>query len=143
MTVGPSLSQHDQNAHQIDARERMERLRAFSPDQMAAGLIWLLGYDQRIFDAVLDAAEPCSGDDDLSGSDPEPVCEICGEQIGIFLRLGLDWRHYRQTRDAGLAGGQARVSGTGLGQIELFEPGHAPVVAWHRFDEATASAITR
>jgi hypothetical protein len=87
MTVGPSLSQHDQNTHQIEVRQRLERLRAFSPDQLAAGLIWLWGYDQQTFDAVLDAAEPCARDEDPSGSDPEPVCGICGKQIGIFLRL--------------------------------------------------------
>lgn len=73
-------------------------------------------------------AEPCPEDDDLYGREPEPVCGICGEKIGIFLRLGLDWRHYRETRDAVLASGQDRLDGTGIGQIELFDPGHAPVV---------------
>jgi len=58
----------------------MERLRAFSPDQMAAGLIWLLGYDSRTFDAVLDAVEPCAGDEDPFGSEPEPACGICGKK---------------------------------------------------------------
>jgi hypothetical protein len=138
MTVGLSLSQHDREAQQIQARERMERLRAFSPDQMAAGLIWLLGYDQRTFDAVLDAVEPCAGDEAPPGNEPEPVCGICGEHIGIFLRLGLEWRHYRATRDSSLVGDQDRLSGTGIGQIELFDPGHAPVVTWRLFDEAAA-----
>jgi hypothetical protein len=137
MTVGPSLSQRDQNAHQIEARQRLERLRAFSPDQLAAGLIWLSGYDQRTFDAVLDAVEPCAGDGPL-GSEPEPVCGICAEKIGIFVRFGLDWRHYRETRDATLAGGQHRLGGTGVGQIELFDPGHAPLVTWCLSDEAAA-----
>jgi hypothetical protein len=136
MTVGLSLYQRDHDAQQIQARERMDRLWTCSPDQMAAGLIWLLGYDQRTFDAVLDAVEPCAEDEDLFGSDPEPVCGICGEKIGIFLRLGLDWRHYRETRDSSLVGDQDRLSGTGIGQIELFDPGHAPVVTWRLFDEA-------
>lgn len=135
--MGLSLSQHDHDAQRIGPRERMERLRACSPDQMAAGLIWLLGYDQRTFDAVLDAVEPCLENEDLFGSGPEPVCGICGEKIGIFLRLGLDWRHYRETRDSSLVSGQDRLSGTGIGQIELFDPGHAPVVTWRLFDEAT------
>jgi hypothetical protein len=26
--------------------------------------------------------------------------------------------------------------GTGVGQVELFDPGHAPVVTWRLFDEA-------
>jgi hypothetical protein len=51
MTVGLSLSQRDRDAQQIGARERMDRLRACSPDQLAAGLIGLLGYDQQAFDS--------------------------------------------------------------------------------------------
>jgi hypothetical protein len=136
MTVELSLYQREHDAQQIEAQERMERLRTFSPDQMAAGLIWLLGYDLRTFDAVLDAAEPCMEDEDPSGSDPEPVCGICGEHIGIFLRLGLDWWHYRETRESSLMGGQERLGGTGVGQVELFDPGHAPVVTWHLPAEA-------
>jgi hypothetical protein len=137
MTVGLSLSQRDRDAQPIGARERMDQLRACSPDQMAAGLTWLLGYDQPTFDAVLDAMEPCAGEEDLSGG-PEPACGICGEKIGIFLRLGLDWRHYRETRDSSLIGGQDRLKGTGIRQIELFDPGHAPVVTWRLLGEATA-----
>lgn len=72
----------------------------------------------------------------MSGSEPEPMCGICGEAIGIFLRLGLDWRHYRETRDAIIAGGEHRLGGTGVGQIELFDPGHAPAVTWRLPDEA-------
>jgi hypothetical protein len=138
MTVGLSLSQHDREAQQTGARQRMDRLRACSPDQMAAGLTWLLGYDQQAFDAVLDAVEPRTGEEDLSGSEPEPACGICGEKTGIFLRLGLDWRHYRETRDSSLIGGQDRLKGTRIGQVELFDPGHAPVVTWRLFDEVAA-----
>ena len=136
--MGLSLSQRGRDAQRIGARERMDRLRACSPDQMAAGLIWLLGYDQRTFDAVLDAVEPRAGDEDPFGSGPEPACGVCGEKIGIFLRLGLDWRHYRETRESSLVSGQDRLGGTGIGQIELFDPGHAPVVTWRLFDESTA-----
>ena len=32
-----------------------------------------------------------------------------------ILKFGLDWRHYR---------------GTDLTDLELFEPGHTPVLAW-------------
>ena len=65
-----------------------------------------------VADAVADAVEPCPGD---GSDDPAPYCERCGADIGVFLRFGLDWRHYR---------------GAGLDDIELFDPGHAPVVAW-------------
>jgi len=40
---------------------------------------------------------------------------VCGGDIGVFLKFGLDWRHYR---------------GTDLTDLELFEPGHRPVLAW-------------
>jgi hypothetical protein len=90
MTVGLSLSEREQDS------QRMELLGAFSPEQLATGLVWLSGYDPRTFDAVLNAAEPCRGDDLDGGDEPEPVCGRCGEKIGIFLRLGLDWRHYRE-----------------------------------------------
>lgn len=81
---------------------------------------------------------PVSGMRTSFGSGLEPVCVICGEKIGIFLRLGLDWRHYRETRESSLVSGQDRLSGTGVGQIELFDPGHAPVVTWRLFDEIAA-----
>jgi hypothetical protein len=49
--------------------------------------------------------------------EPEPLCAECSAQIGVFLRFGLDWRHYKS-------------NGTIIGRIELFDPGHASVVAW-------------
>ena len=58
-------------------------------------------------------------DDDNPGStgEAEPVCAICDGKIGIFTERGLAWRHY--TGD-----------GTTVGQQELYDPGHAPVVTW-------------
>lgn len=119
--MGLSLSQHGQEA------QRIERLRMFSPEQLTTGLIWLSGYDPLTFDAVLDAAESCLGDEDPH-SEPEPVCGLCGSAIGIFLRLGLQWRHYRETQDATREDEPA--TGAGFGHIELFDPGHAALVAW-------------
>jgi len=62
--------------------------------------------------AVAEAVEPFPGD---GSEDPAPYCEVCGGDIGVFLKLGLDWRHY---------------IGTDLSDIELTDPGHAPVLAW-------------
>ena len=56
--------------------------------------------------------EPCAGD---GTDDPAPYCAICDGDIGIFLKFGLDWRHY---------------AGTDLTDIELFDPGHQPIVVW-------------
>jgi hypothetical protein len=76
----------------IEARKRLERLGAFSPDQLDDGLRWLEGYAPEVFDAVLDAIEPFNFD---GSEEPDPVCGICGADIGIFVKFGLDWRHYR------------------------------------------------
>ena len=101
-----------QAAHDIDGRQCTERLGGLSPQQLTQAMIWLAGYSPQAFDAALDAIEPCASD----GSDePEPFCARCGADIGIFLKFGLTWRHYR---------------GASLSDVELFEPGHAPVVAW-------------
>jgi hypothetical protein len=58
-------------------------------------------------------------------TEPEPYCVICGADAGIFLRLGLDWRHYRG-------------DGTTAGQIELFDAGHTPIIAWRPAPALTA-----
>ncbi len=91
---------------------RRERLGEFSPQQLAEGMIFLSGYAPEVFDAVLDAVEPCVSD---GSEEPAPFCSRCGADIGIFFKFGLDWRHYR---------------GATVSEIELFDPGHAPVVAW-------------
>jgi hypothetical protein len=90
----------------------MERIGQLSVQQQADALLWLAGYAPDVFDAVADAVEPCPGD---GSGDPAPFCSRCGADIGVFLKLGLDWRHYR---------------GSTLDDIELFEPGHPPVLAW-------------
>jgi hypothetical protein len=53
--------------------------------------------------------------DDDPGGDPAPVCGRCGGDLGIFLKFGLDWRHYR---------------GGGLDSLEIYDPGHAPEITW-------------
>ena len=70
------------------------------------------GYAPDVFDVVADAVEPFAGD---GSEDPAPFCAVCGGDIGVFLKFGLDWRHYR---------------GTDLTDLELFEAGHRPVLAW-------------
>ncbi len=110
--MGPSLTERGQAAHDIGGRQRVDRLGGFSPEQLTEGMTWLSGYAPEVFDAVLDAIEPCVGD---GSEEPAPVCGRCGADIGIFLKFGLDWRHYR---------------GATLGEAELFDPGHPPEVAW-------------
>lgn len=100
---------------EFSPQERVERLGATSAQQQTHALLFLSGYAPAIFDAVLDAVEPCDENAD-TGADGEPFCAICAESVGIFLRLGLEWRHYRG-EDPG-------------GPFEIFDPGHEPVVTW-------------
>jgi len=106
----PALAQPDQ----------IGRLAGLTPEDKTAGLVWLAMNAPATCDAMLDALESDARDDAAAASEePEPYCLKCGADVGIFLRFGLDWRHYRG-------------DGTTAGDIELFEPGHAPVVAWRQ-----------
>jgi hypothetical protein len=69
-------------------------------------------------------ADPNGPNPDDRGYDgePAPVCGQCGADIGIFIKFGLDWRHYQATA---------------LDDIALFDPGHAPVLAWRIHAPAT------
>jgi hypothetical protein len=98
-------------------RDRIDRIGALSPEDTTAGLLWLAMNFPAICDAVLDKVEFDHIDDADPSQEPEPFCAECGAHIGIFLRFGLDWRHFRG-------------DDTIIGQIELFDPGHDPVVSW-------------
>ena len=47
--------------------------------------------------------------------EPDPYCSVCGAAIGIFRARGDGWQHWRWN-DGGAA--------------EIYDAGHAPVVAW-------------
>jgi hypothetical protein len=111
MTMGISLSHPAPTTHEITPEDRMERLGELTPAQRGDELLWLSGYAPDVFDVVLDAIEPFPGD---GTDDPAPYCDRCGADIGVFLRFGLEWRHYRSAE----------------GEIELFDPGHPPHLAW-------------
>jgi hypothetical protein len=132
--MGLSLTQRAQDAQPVRPDERLERLTGFTASQLTAGMIWLAGYDPRTFDVVLDAVEPGPGLDD--SDDPEPFCATCGIPIGIFLRLGLNWRHYRQAGTTAADGQQDHGDATAFGWFEVFDPGHEPVVAWRLTGDA-------
>jgi len=53
----------------------------------------------------------CDNDED------EPFCAACGADVGIFIGHGDAWLHYTG-------------EGTAASPIELYDAGHAPVVAW-------------
>jgi hypothetical protein len=118
MTMGHSLTQ-PARPRGITAEDRMELLGQLTPRQQTDALLWLAGYAPDIFDAVAEAVQPIPGD---GTDDPAPYCVLYGADIGVFLKLGLDWRHYKATT---------------LDDIELFDPGHAPVLAWRIHTPAT------
>ena len=98
-------------------QDRIDRIAALSQEDMSAGLLWLAMNFPAVCNAMLDKLEYDAIDDPDPGREPEPICAECGAAIGIFLRFGLDWQHYRG-------------DGTTIGKIELFDAGHTPVVAW-------------
>ncbi len=98
-------------------QDRIARLAALTPEDAAAGLLWLAMNFPAVCDAMLDKVGYDAIDDPDPGQEPEPFCAECGSDIGIFLRFGLDWRHFRG-------------DSTTIGQIELFDPGHRVVIAW-------------
>ncbi len=109
-------------AHEADKRDRLARLADLDEDRLVMALTWLAGYRPAVFDAVLDATEPRTGDD--HPDDSEPYCRLCGAQVGVFFSYGNDWRHFR---------------GTPGSKVELFDAGHIPVIGWR---PATVTVVT-
>jgi hypothetical protein len=97
--------------------DRISRLAALDPEDTVAGLLWLAMNFPAACDAMLDKTEFDAVDDEDPCQEPEPFCAECGASIGIFLRHGTNWRHYLGDN-------------TVTGQVEMFDPGHDPVVAW-------------
>jgi hypothetical protein len=124
MTVRSIINPRDFVVHPVPVngrQDRMDRLAATRAEQMGFALAFLIGFAPQTFDAILDAAEPCSGD--LLGADEaEPRCAQCDARIGIFLKHGLTWQHYRG-------------DGITAGEQEVFFPGHAPMVSWRLLED--------
>jgi hypothetical protein len=140
-----SLSNHCPSARPVDGFDEgpfdadshdEARLRGLTHQQLGDRLTWLAWYQPGIFTAVMDYmefsdalaadADPAGPRPDDRGYDegPAPVCGRCGADIGIFIKFGLEWRHYRE--------------GAALGQAEIFDPGHAAELAWRRPGSAPA-----
>jgi hypothetical protein len=81
-------------------------------------------YRPEVFDAAVNATEPCGdrGPDDEPGM--EPFCVTCGNRAGIFLAQCRDWLHYRT--DA-------------AGNADPYEAGHEPVIGWRLDRDITVS----
>lgn len=127
MTMTVIFTEQGNAAQEISARQRLDRLAAADAGRMIAALQFLAGYDPGTFDAILDAVEPWddSGVPD-AGEDAEPYCVQCGQDVGIFLRFGLGWRHFRS------------IDATVGVAYEIIDAGHEPVVAWRAVGETGA-----
>jgi hypothetical protein len=99
---------------------RLDRVAAATFEQLSAALIFLSAFSPDAFDYAMDAVEPGNDEPGTTG-EAEPVCVICEGTIGIFLDRGLAWQHYRG-------------DGTTVGEQQIYDPGHAPMVTW-RFRE--------
>ena len=71
-----------------------------------------------LLDHQNDEADEDWDDEERDDADDfEPYCSTCGATVGIFIGHGDAWLHYT---------GQ----GTVASPVELYDAGHAPVVAW-------------
>ena len=135
---GPSMwpvESFDEDPYNGDSPDEA-RLRGLTHEQLADRLTWLAWYQPGVFNAVMDYmdfsdalaadADPTSPGPVDRGNDEvlAPVCARCGADRGIFIKFGLDYRHYRE--------------GATLGQAEIFDPGHAAELAWRLPDSAPA-----
>ena len=102
--------------------ERLELLDAMDPDDLRTSLAWLVSFAPQTFDFALvrdrELVERLQERlDHQHDDDPEPYCTTCGACVGIFIGHGDAWLHYTG-------------EGTVASPIELYDAGHAPVIAW-------------
>jgi hypothetical protein len=105
---------------------RLNRITTATPEQLSTALIFLSIFEPDAFDHAMDVAQSADDQPGATG-EAEPVCEICGGKIGIFLERGLAWQHY--TGD-----------GTTAGQQQIYAPGHAPAVTWRLTEDPQTQA---
>lgn len=122
--MNTTITHDTRTAHADDGDDRLERLKGFNTDRMAAALTFLAGYDPGTFDTVIEAAEDLDTDIEPDpNADPIPYCSLCSASVGIFRQSVLEWQHYR---------------GVGLTRpIEVFQADHKPVVVWKPADDLT------
>jgi hypothetical protein len=105
-----------------DTDERLELLGVMDPDDMRASLAFIVSQYPQVFDFALvrDRKLVERLQDRLDhqyDDDPEPYCTVCGANAGIFVGQGSAYLHYTG-------------EGTVASPVELYDAGHAPVIAW-------------
>jgi hypothetical protein len=92
---------------------------ASAPVTSPPGREWMLRLASVLEDllGVLGGPDDDEDEDQADEDDLEPYCYTCGADIGIFHGHGPAWLHYTG-------------EGTAASPVELYDAGHAPVVAW-------------
>jgi hypothetical protein len=108
--VGLSLSEREQD------RQRMERLGAFSPEQLATGLIWLSGYDPRTSTRCSTPPSRALATTWTAATNPSRYVAGVARRSGSSCASAWTGGTTGNPRDTSPAG-------TALGPIELFDPG--------------------
>ena len=65
---------------------RLDRVAAATSEQLSTALIFMSVFDPDAFDHAMDVAESADENPGATG-EAEPICELCGASIGIFLDL--------------------------------------------------------
>ena len=113
-----SIPASDPEKRRARARQDLARIAALDPEQPPLALAFLAGYYPAVFEAILEAVEPCDG---LGAEDETPVqesfCVKCGAPVAIFLAHGKGYLHYRGVL-------------TATSKPRPYKTDHAPIVGW-------------
>jgi hypothetical protein len=132
------IPQHDQGALSLraadpeklraESADRMARLEALDPERLPMALTFLGGYHPRVFDAILDAVEPCVAPGSAGKTpDQEPFCLKCDAPVGVFPAHGKEYMHYR-----GVV--------TATSKPRPYKADHKPVIGWRPATDTLAMA---
>jgi hypothetical protein len=88
---------------------------ASAPASCPPGREWMLRLASVLEGLLAKLDDPADDDDEFEGL--EPYCAACGAWVGIFRGHGDSWHH-------------SRGNGTVASPVVLYDPGHAPEVAW-------------
>jgi hypothetical protein len=112
-----SIPASDPEERRARVRRDLARIAALDPEQPPLALAFLAGYYPAVFEAVLEAVEPCDTPSVDETPAQEPFCVKCGAPVGVFLSHGRGYRHYRGVL-------------TATSKPRPYKTDHAPVVGW-------------
>jgi hypothetical protein len=140
MNVPPAATYEGQLAQRVaellpdaDEAERLELLGAMDEGDLRTSMAFILTLYPQVFDhsLVRDRKLVERLQDRLDhqyDDEPEPYCSACGASIGIFIGHGDAWLHYTG-------------EGTVESPVDLYDAGHAPVIAWREAGGALDGAV--